>query len=388
MFGVLCAEAGVGKGLVIDEIAGVLKHKKMLKVANLQDTKAELEDITGPLPLTNKNKNQRMDNMLIPTAPDCVTYEALCKVLANSSRPLWFPTGKQTSSGKEIMTPSFHSSAFFLLDELASLFPANHKESDKNHVFMNQCYDCRDEYEYETKNQGTSLIRRPCISILAGTTPHFLKRIFSSAILQEGFASRTLFLVENKGRFRHYNPPSHTAEQMKVHEEIVDWCKSISSIQGEVKWTDEAMAFNKNWFEVEYEKGFPNPHPNLRPYYQRAGMTHAKLCMAIHFGESRDMTIGIDVARRGLELQQSWEMNMHKAIGMEVKNPLSEVTDAIESYIGANGACVTKKTLITTFYDAFPSDPWKDIDMVIRQLKDKGKIVDDPSGKANSYRRI
>lgn len=384
MFAVLCGESGVGKGMIIKEIHRVLTNKRMLKVANLGDNRLGLEHELGEAIPTNK-KNERMDNMVIPIAPDATTFEDLCGIMGRGARPLWFPTGKINASGKPELRPEFHSSVLFNLDEMESIF---HKDSQKINVMFNICYDCREEYEYSTKSQGKDYVKRPCINLIAGATPNFLRRIFSSQLLREGFASRTIFAVESKGRLRNYEPPEHSKEQLEAYEQLIDHIVKVSKVQGALTWSSEALAFNKRWFEIEYGLKLPNPHPKLQPYYARINITHAKLSAAIHYGEHSDKSeIGIDTAKKALSFLQQLELKMHKAVDAEQTNPLSKVTDEIQEYFKAvkNEKLITNKLLVTEFFHSFPADPWDDVVKVVKYLKDINFIAEHPGGKSNAY---
>jgi hypothetical protein len=382
MFIVLVGPPGVGKGLMLGEVAKILANKKLSNNASFEERREELSAEFGDLPAGNPFDS--MNNMKIPLAPNATTFEALCRILCKSARHIRVPTGKKTPDGTPITKVEQHCSLYATLEELGSLV---RQHTQDTHVLLQEIYDCKDKYEYSTKNQGNDFIKRPCFNLLAGTTPDFLKRAYMTTLLTEGFSSRTVFVVAFQNRFRSYHTPTFSEEQNEAYAKILDHVVKVCNLQGGVKFTEEAQEFNKTWYEKDYGIAVPNPHPKLQPYYSRIGITHQKLCMAMHFGESLDLEIGIDVCKKALKLLQETEKTMHLAIGIEMKNPLSEVKDLIHKYMVAKAVTVTKKELFQAFYDNFPSgEPSKDLDTVIGDLKMLNKIIEAPEGKAGTYR--
>ncbi len=380
MYNILTGPAGVGKGMVLGEVANIFRHPKMQKVApdvveRRKQAMEELgEEVTGGF---TKSEFDTINNMKIPIAPNATTYEALCRTLAKSARGMYIELPTVDGEGKHHKKMELHSSILFLLEELGSLF---RKHTEDIHTFLCETYDCKDPYEYRTKNQGTDYIKRPCVSLLAGTTPDFLKRVFSSSLLTEGFASRTVFIVAMRNRFRHYETPVFCKEQLDAYEEIVDHVVRLSTITGLVEFTPEALAFNKYWYEKEYAEKVPNAHPKLQPYYARINITHAKLCVAMHYAEEyKDNKITLETAQKALTFLQATEVPMHLALNINNKNPLSEATDDIYKFICANGL-TSKKELMTHFYDAMP-DPTADIETILIYLRDSGKIEESDKPK-------
>ncbi len=378
MYTILTGPPAAGKGMTIGEVCGILNHPKLLKVANLAERKdevlAETAEINGTLnnKLLQAGSLDSIKNLLIPMAPNATTFESLVRTLADSSQPMRMilPDGKTKAE--------FHASVLFVLEELGSLFK---KHTEDIHTLLCETYDCKEKYEYKTKHSGHDNIRRPCVNLLAGTTPDFLRRVFSSNILTEGFSSRTVFVVAEGPRFRRYETPVFTSEQKMERENIVDHIKKLTKLQGVCKFSPDALAFNKEWFEQTYANWRPNPHPKLEYYYGRINITHAKLCMAMHFADSLDMTIPLEIAEKALKFLQLTEERMHLALNVTDANPLAQTTKDIQRFIYTSGG-TTEKELIVEFYEALP-DPIMDIKKILNYLKDSGRIQDDPKGRPN-----
>lgn len=371
MYNILCGPPGVGKGMVLGEVANVLGNPKLQKVPGLNEKKNQMVKELEESELASPNMNKKVstdnfNNLLIPMAANATTFEALSRAFMKATRAY------RIEVQPNIYVPQQHASICFLLEELGSLF---RKHTDDIHTLLCETYDCKERYVYDTKHQGNDDIRRPCSNILAGTTPDFLKRVFGNSILTEGFASRAVFVVELKNRFRRYDTPIFCQEQILEHERIVDHVKKLTALQGVVKFTPEALEFNKGWFENDYAVKLPNAHPKLIPYYARINITHAKLAMAMHFADSTTMEIGLPECEAALKELQTREKTMHLALSMENKNPLSEATEGIAKYIQFNGS-TSQKQLMVAFYEALPN-PTEDVVTILNFLLESGRIAQD-----------
>lgn len=382
-FVVLVGPPAAGKGMVLGELARAFKDKRMLKNATLDSQREQLTEELGEDLMkfaSTKKSLDRIKNMLIPLAPNATTYEALCKTLGDCARAMRIPTGEvDIETGKAKMKAVQHSSILFVLEELGSLIRKHHEDI---HTFLQETYDCKEDYEYKTKNQGTDYIRKPCVSLIAGTTPEFLRRIFAMQILNEGFSSRAMYVVGMEPRRRVYDTPTFTKEQLAARSDVIEHLGKVAILQGRVKWSKEAHEFNRHWYEKEYAQTVPNPHPKLQPYYGRINIHHAKMAMAIHYSESLEPEISLETAQKTLLFLQKTELLMHLAINIESTNPLAKVTEEIFHYIKSKGSA-TARELRIVFYESLP-DPEADIAKITTYLIEAGKIEKHES-QANTY---
>jgi hypothetical protein len=375
---ILCGPAGVGKGMVLGEIANILNHPKLQKKGGLSEQKQSLIDEMDPedsAKLSKKISEASINNMLIPVAANATTFEALARAFGKANR---LYRVKDPVTG--ILRPVQHSSICFLLEEMGSLF---RKHTEDINTLLCETYDCKERYIYDTKHQGMDDIRRPCSSILAGTTPDFLRRVFSSALLNEGFASRSVFVVAMQNRFRRYETPSFCTEQVREHELLVDHIRALTSLEGVCKFTPEALEYNKHWYEKDYATILPNAHPKLLPYYARINITHAKLAMCKHYLDKLDNEITLDDCQWALKFLQKTEQPMHLALKIDNANPLAIVADDIYKYIRNKGGASSKQIKME-FYDSCP-DPNTDVPQILNDLASFEKIQKDPSGRPDYW---
>ena len=360
LYTIFTADPGVGKGLVITEINKILRHFKLEKD----------KDQTGETKIVNFNDSpkQGMEKpLLFQVGADATSYEALVKEISHSVRAYFY---KEAEKQKAYI----HSSLTFCLEEISSLF---RKHAEDLVRFLLVTYDCGD-YRYDTISRGRDFIKNCCLSLIGGTTPKFLKRVFSDELLNEGFASRCIFIFELCNRFDRLKPPEFNEEQMVEYGIILQHIKKLSTLYGEVVFDKDAAEYLELWNRTEKYKR-PNTSPKLNYYYSRKPATIQKLAMALHFMDSVEMCVNIEECQRAISLLDSIEKRMHFALSGDVKNPLSEVTDDIISFITKNGP-QTKKSLLVVFWGSLPQgkdslDQSLEYLLMIRKLKlEKGEF--------------
>lgn len=330
---ILTADPGVGKGLIVTEVAKVLRYHKLTKESQENNENIFAEEAKALKAIGEKP-------LLIPMGADATTYEALVKAMSRACRCSWF-----YKDGKKL--PYIHSSICFCLEEISSLF---RKHTEDLVRFLLVTYDCGD-YRYDTVSRGLDVIKSSCLNLFGGTTPSFIKRIFGDELLTDGFASRTIFPFELGNRFQRLRPPSFNEEQIKEYEILLKHVKDLSELHGEVKFTSEAEKYLEHWWVHESLHKRVNNSPKLIPYYARKNITVQKLAMILHFSDSLEMSVNLDECKAALVVLEQVEKKMHNAINLSTKNPLAELSENILKYIHRNGPQSKKELLIEFWSD-------------------------------------
>ena len=242
MYVILVADPGIGKGLVVKQIAELVKHHKLpdpnngslnkhlLEKAPTEVDRAAIEEVakadyTAAQELeggsTDKDGNKITRNkiyekpLLFPVAADATTYEALVRSMSKAIRRINYKEFDE-KVGKEIMKIYTHSSLCFCLEEISSLF---RKRTEDLVHFLIQAYDCGD-YTYDTKTQGKDRVRKCCLNFFGGTTPGFMQTTFDDQLLTEGFASRCFFIFAAKNRKTTLWIPELTQAQKSAYSDL------------------------------------------------------------------------------------------------------------------------------------------------------------------------
>ena len=379
---ILVADPGIGKGLVIKEIAKALKfHKldpaRLAKQFSLNtatnDERIAMEYLAEEdykMAHAEQNKmSQAMVNgqvekpLLLPVAADATTYEALIRTLSNSVRRINY-----RDNGK--MGIYMHSSLSFCLEELSSLL---RKRTEDVVNCLIKCYDAED-YTYDTKTQGKDRVRKCCLNLVAGTTPAFLQSSFDDFLLTEGFSSRTFFIYAARNRKSSLWIPELNETQKQDYKDILEHLYKLAHLYGHVEIDKETELWLEDWwkdFDGHPEKR-ANKSTKLLPYYSRKNIHVVKLAMAIHFGESLELKIPRYCFERAIEFLAKEELTMSYALAIEKQNPLSSASNKILRHLQINGK-QTRKSLISEFWGCM-NNPNEDIDNILEHLLTEDRI--------------
>ena len=343
---VFVGDAGVGKGLVLGRINYFLRYFER-KDRAMADAMREVYIATeqrivppdGEHPAlvngarqleepTDAKAKIHKPKLLFPVAADNTTFEALCRAFADATCTIPLPDNLELApTGKYI-----YKSLSFCLEELSSLLGSAQK-AEKIADFFLCAFDCKD-YEYDTKHQGTDLLRKPCLNFAAGTTPVFMQRAFSSAILSDGFCARCIFVYEFSNRHNKFKAEDLDEEQKNARINILRHIYKLSSLVGRVQLTDEAEAFCKHYFEVDLPRGTVRVNKSLKlnSYYARKKVHTLKMAMLVHFADHYDMIITLSDVKTALRILDGIEGKMHYALTFG-GNPLANIQKSIIKHL-------------------------------------------------------
>jgi hypothetical protein len=364
MYIILTGEPGVGKGLVIKQVKKMLEYWKRDGKTGSSGGLQEGDEADD-----KKRKKAMHQETLIPIGADSITCEALINEMAHSVRTHWYvPIGVPNSP----KIPYFHSSLCVCLEEISTMFK-KHTENLVN--FMLQTYDCGN-FNYRTIGRGTDSIHNCCFNMLGGTTPTFIRRVFSQDMFDEGFSSRTIFVVEEQNRDWRARGQDITPEQETARKELLEHIKRLTTLFGEVKWGEGAVEYLEEWWRrtnVDPTQR-PNQNPKLKAYYARKNITAQKLAMCLHFMEHTSMEVSLAELQQAIAILDRIETKMHLALNSEGKNVLSEVTLKVFEYVKTKGP-KSLNDLWVEFYEILPGNSKQSLQEVLEYLVTTRKLV-------------
>lgn len=330
----LVGPPAAGKGLIIKPTSQMLKHYR-IRIEGSEIRVIDTEDATI---MTLGDDGKAKELYLFPTLPDSTTFEKLVQKMAESNRKVAFKRADNDRPG--VYT---HNSAYFSLEELSSLLK---KHTEGISQFMLNAYDCSD-YTREIKHGTPDLIKKPCLNILAGTTPTYMDEIFTGRILDDGLSSRTWFIFEFAPRFHAWRIAEQTEEQKQCKRDLLAHIKLLSNTFGRIEFTPEADEYLMNWWEEEHPVKKPNNSMRLASYYGRKNIHVKKLAMIMHLAESTELgeVISLETAIRAKEELDGIERKMHHALNFGRRNPLAAAGDTIIEFMIKLKRGVTKEEL-------------------------------------------
>lgn len=405
MYCIPVGDPGVGKGRVIKQVESILKHhpyvplNKKLKQAPEKKPLILQNRVERNIPAgVNVVKPQAFQNaanvaaelsgekpkeaitekvLALPVGANATSYEALVSNLSKNRRPAHYY--KTNGKGEKELVIETHASMCFCLEEVSSLF---RKSMESLVDFLITAWDCGD-YKYETRTHGAENIYRCCLSLFGGTTPSFMRRVFSDDLLTDGFAARTLFIFEPSNRFDVVFPPEFTSEQLLFREEIVTHVGKLIELNGEVNPSPEAREYLEDWNKNIRPHFRPNNSLKLNGYYARKHVHWHKMAMAFHFGQADfdGMIISKETYEKALVYLEEIERRMHYAINIEGQNPLAKPSRNILAYLKANGPQTFPQLIIEFFSDVREAE----LKEILQHLKSTGSVetlqVEDPVRK-------
>jgi hypothetical protein len=306
LYVIFVGDAGVGKGLVLGKCNELLRHHTY---AN-----------ENPVDQVVSRK------FLFPPGPDDLTYEKLCEKLSKSTQHFKYING---DNSKGVYG---HASISFVLEELGSLFKRRHDDS-LNRLFLT-LYDSKD-YEYDTKHQGTSQIRKPCMALLAGCTPNFLPEGIKKGVLEDGTVSRMIFIYEWEPRITKFFLEQPGKDEQNYKEDLLAHIKTLSTMHGEVKRGEGVEKFLEDWYTSIWKDKARKCHPKMRTYYARSRVHVLKLAMAIHFSDSFEMILNLEDCQKALALLDRIEPKMALCFAAAGRNETSRTSKEVLRYISS-----------------------------------------------------
>lgn len=403
LYGALITPPGIGKGLILGEVAKFLKYHKRENPMQQKNDGAmtvdrQVEQATAYADYleatSNPNVRHPSDHkprssyktpeeplLALPMAADATTYEALVTATSRALRRKNYTVFDPVLQ-RNVINIYTHSSIAFCLEEMSSLFK---RKAEDALTFLNQAFDCGD-YRKETKTQGIDKIQRCCMCFLGGATFDFMRRMCKDEIINEGFTSRSIFVCEFKERKIVTFIPELTPLQLQYEKDLLAHIKLLINLYGQVEIDDDAKEFLEKWHR-ESQANRPNINPKLLHYHSRKKIHLMKLAAAVHFGESTELRITLHDVKVALAFIDSIEKNMHLAIVSEGKNPYHKLSQNITQFLMEQPRSLNE--LRAFFWDDLPNnDPYEALSKTLQHLVITGRITEYPKGGKTVYETI
>lgn len=221
-----------------------------------------------------------------------------------------------------------HSSMTAYSTEFASLLASSGMDMV---VFMTDIYDCPPEWSHRTKMGGTNKIKGPYLNFLGATTPDWIARSLPLDTVGIGLTSRIIFVYHDTPRIRD-SFPQLSAEQRALRDLLIKDLQTVAQINGEYKFTPEAMALYRAWDLKRQADPNPTGDPRLAGYFERKPMHIIKTAMLLRASKTNDLMMTTDDFELALATLEHIEPRMQRVFAAVGKNPLAP---DFESVMGA-----------------------------------------------------
>src|SRR3990167_1610637 len=168
---------------------------------------------------------------------------------------------------------------------------------------LTNIFDGKSKHVYQTMMRGKELADKPCINLLAATTPKYIAEEMPGAAVEGGFFSRLIPIYEEKVRRRQLFYENVDFEVLdKIRDKLKqDLVHLASSVEGEFNFTIEA----KEWAEQWYRKNADIPpvdESGATGYHERKPAYLFKVAMLLHLAYSDDLVLNIEDLKTALTL--------------------------------------------------------------------------------------
>lgn len=156
-------------------------------------------------------------------------------------------------------------------------------------------WDCPDVFDKVTKFSGCEFIERPCVNLIAGTTPSWIRQSFDRWSKEGGLVARCIFIYEDKKRKPLAFPRKHMPKDLpKLQEKLITDLTYINRLSGIYTFTPEAEEYE----EIRYERHYyqiVNGDPNAAFGFKDRKQAHIfKLAMIIAAAKRDQLIITLE----------------------------------------------------------------------------------------------
>ena len=273
---------------------------------------------------------------------------------------------------------SAHAEGIAVVDELATMIDNNAFKSGMIPI-LTKLYDCED-FQYETRGRGREEVSNPCMSILGGSTLHWIKEAIPQVAIGGGFTSRVVFVYRDQ--VENLIPwPTKSDTNDKIKSDIIHDLNLIAKLRGPFAFDSEARKF----YSTEYIR-FINNSPffenkNLAGYAGRRHIIILKLSMIVSASERDSRVVNEADVRVALNILTSAEETMPNVLAQISSEPIGDVCEEILQII-KHRRKVSRRELLQLMKHKLVA---RDMDVIIDSLAEMGVVQSELVGKNINY---
>lgn len=216
--------------------------------------------------------------------------------------------------------------------------------------FLTALFDGQKKFDSSTVMRGLELAEKPCVNLLAATTPKWLSENLSEVMVGGGFTSRTIFIYEERvRRYQFFYANIDYAKLDAIRDNLVEDLIHIhENIKGDF-YIDED---DRMWFEEWYQKlmkGAENSGEKNGEYIQRKPAYVLKIAQLLHLAYSDELVLNKTDIEQAINVVTQTERSLPKVFTAVNGNIHAVVMEEIAEYVERKGV-VTKKELLSRFY--------------------------------------
>jgi hypothetical protein len=175
---------------------------------------------------------------------------------------------------------------------------------------LTDLFDAKKTISVETFKRGLEMADRPCVNLLAATTPDWVAANMPESVIGGGFASRVIFIFEEKKRRSQlfYDNIDHKVLDVKRDDLVEDLIWIDQNVAGDFSIAEDAKEFMEEWYSVNDET--PVSNYRLEGYFQRKTAHIFKTAMLLHISHSDNLVLDTDDFQGAITLLEQVERKL------------------------------------------------------------------------------
>lgn len=213
---------------------------------------------------------------------------------------------------------------------------------------LTDLFDAKKTISVETFKRGLEMADRPCVNLLAATTPDWVAANMPESVIGGGFASRVIFVFEEKKRRSqlYYDGIDHKFLDKKKDDLVDDLIHIDQTVAGDFKLEETAKEFMEEWYAANDEQITANYR--LEGYYQRKTAHIHKVAMLLHIAQSDNLILTIDDFQGAITLLEQVEKKLPQTFKNIGKNEYVSDIEKMYMYV-VREKKVSHKALFSEF---------------------------------------
>lgn len=243
------------------------------------------------------------------------------------------PTFVSSAALIDSLVKSDDCSIYLLCEEFGDIIL---KTGHEMYEFLTSMFDGKKTIESKTIGRGIEFAIRPCLNMFGATTPEWVAANIPEAVIGGGFASRVIFIYEDKIRQRsmYYRNVDWTLINEIEKDLVSDLNHIANSIEGEFMISNDALEFMEKWYQ---DSETNNANKKLRGYLQRKPTHLHKLAQLLHISYSDELILFKQDFKNAIGVLELTEVNLPKVFSGIGKNPYTFDMMDIISFVNIGG---------------------------------------------------
>ena len=240
---------------------------------------------------------------------------------------------------------------------------------------LTRLYDCPQSYEYRLKQNtpGGRVMNmlKPCVSMLACSTPEWLVTGLGRDEVGGGFAGRSIIIFCDKPIRRDAYEEQMPVRARDAEQRVLDRLTKISKLEGPMTMDEGARRI---WTEFRMAQDDMHVDAALRAFHDRMHSHMLKVASLISVSRTSKLVISEKDMFDTVELLTEMEPHMARALSGIALSKVNIEGDRIINVIKEWGGVITRGNLVRALYNAKASLSSSDLDAVLNVLEGGGML--------------